>query len=285
VVPDRFWWAARDHFAAVFACPRAKVDHPVGAFDHPRVVFDHHHRRPLIAQPFEHSDEARVVLGMEPDRRLIEDVGDTGQLHPQLRREADPLRFATGEGWRGAVEREVADADVVEQLQPRAQPGKELGYDRRRRRRPPMRFLGVEPRRHFGDRHPFERFPTESRHRYRARRRVQAAAVARRAGAVRIDVFRLPLHRFGKGAGLTVVALATPPHQEPPGSETFGAPTKRRMVGKEAGIQWRQRVTARGTDRTFAQPSANRHAAAIARASSGSVRGRRATGRSISCSR
>src|SRR5215471_12677849 len=57
---------------------------------------------------------------MESDRRLIENVQDAGELGPDLSRQADALRFPARQRAGGAVEREVADADVVEESEPSA---------------------------------------------------------------------------------------------------------------------------------------------------------------------
>src|SRR5262249_61145139 len=62
-------------------------------------------------------DELPVVLGMQADGRLVEDVEAAHELRADLRREADPLRLASGEGGRGAREREVPDADVVQEAE------------------------------------------------------------------------------------------------------------------------------------------------------------------------
>jgi hypothetical protein len=55
---------------------------------------------------------------VESDRGLIQDVQHSGELRSDLRGEADALRLAARQGGSGAVEREVADADVVEESEP-----------------------------------------------------------------------------------------------------------------------------------------------------------------------
>ncbi len=66
------------------------------------------------------ADQPRVVALVQADRRLVEDVEDADELRADLRREPEPLRLAAGERRRRAVERQVADADVVEERQPLA---------------------------------------------------------------------------------------------------------------------------------------------------------------------
>ena len=105
---------------AVLARARAHVDEPVGAPHHLLVVLDDEHGVAEVAQPLERADQLVVVALVQPDRRLVEDVEHADELRADLRREPDPLRLAAGERRRRAVELEVADADVVEERQPRA---------------------------------------------------------------------------------------------------------------------------------------------------------------------
>ena len=55
--------------------------------------------------------------GCRPMRRLVENVEHAAQLRADLRGEPDALAFAARERGRGAVEREVAEADRVEEAQ------------------------------------------------------------------------------------------------------------------------------------------------------------------------
>jgi hypothetical protein len=86
----------------------------VGRAHHLLVVLDDEHRIPEVAQPLERPDQLRVVALVQADRGLVEDVEDADELRADLGREPQPLRLAPGERGRGAVELEVADADVVE---------------------------------------------------------------------------------------------------------------------------------------------------------------------------
>ena len=54
---------------------------------------------------------------MQPDRRLVEDVHDARQSRAHLAREPDALRFAAGQRFGAAIEREVVEAHVDEELQ------------------------------------------------------------------------------------------------------------------------------------------------------------------------
>ena len=104
----------------MLAGARAHVDDPVGRAHHLLVVLDDEHGVAEVAQPLERRDQPAVVALVQPDRRLVEDVEHADELRADLRREPEPLRLAAGERLRGAVELEVADADVVEERQPLA---------------------------------------------------------------------------------------------------------------------------------------------------------------------
>jgi hypothetical protein len=80
-------------------------------------VLDHEHGVAEVAQTLERPDQLRVVALVEADGGLVEDVEDADELRADLRREPQPLRLAAREGRGGAVELQVADADVVEERQ------------------------------------------------------------------------------------------------------------------------------------------------------------------------
>ena len=70
-----------------------------------------------VAEVFERGDEALVVALVQADGGLVEDVEDAAEAGADLGGEADALAFAAGERGGGAVEREVAEADGVEELE------------------------------------------------------------------------------------------------------------------------------------------------------------------------
>ena len=121
-----------DDVAAVLARARPHVDEPVGAAHHLLVVLDDEDGVAEVAEPLERPDQPVVVALVQPDRGLVEDVEDADELRADLGREPEPLRLAARERRRGAVEREVADADVVEEAEPLA----DLLDDRARRSAP-----------------------------------------------------------------------------------------------------------------------------------------------------
>ena len=112
--------ALGDDLAAVLAGARPHVDDPVGDAHHLLVVLDDEHGVAERLQPLQRRDQAVVVALVEADRRLVEDVEDADELRADLRREPQPLCLAARQRLRGAVELEVADADVGEEGEPLA---------------------------------------------------------------------------------------------------------------------------------------------------------------------
>ena len=111
--------ALRDDLAAVLAGARPHVDDVVGRQDRVLVVLDDDHAVAEVAQVLQRVEQPVVVALVQADRRLVEHVHHAGQARADLRREADALRLAAGQRFRRAVERQVVEADVVQELQPR----------------------------------------------------------------------------------------------------------------------------------------------------------------------
>ena len=64
------------------------------------------------------AEQLAVVALVQADRRLVEHVQHAGQVRADLRRQPDALSFAARQRRRAAAERQVADADVVQEAQP-----------------------------------------------------------------------------------------------------------------------------------------------------------------------
>ena len=108
----------RDDLAAVLAGARTHVDDVIGGVDRIEVVLDDDHAVAEIAQVLQRREQPVVVALVQSDRRLVENVHDAGQPRADLRSEPYPLRLAARERLRRAVEREVLEADVVEEREP-----------------------------------------------------------------------------------------------------------------------------------------------------------------------
>ena len=109
--------ALEDQLAAVLAGARTEVDQVVGGADRLFVVLDDDDAVALVAQPAQRGQQAPVVALVQADRRLVEHVEDAGQVGADLRRQADALPFPAGQRRGAAPQRQVADADVVEEAQ------------------------------------------------------------------------------------------------------------------------------------------------------------------------
>src|SRR4029450_2976872 len=59
-----------DHFPAVHACARPKVDHVVGAPHCLVLVLDNHERVSLLPQSSERVEQPKIIARMQPDCRL-----------------------------------------------------------------------------------------------------------------------------------------------------------------------------------------------------------------------
>src|SRR5579872_3316399 len=77
----------------------------------------------------ERAEQHLIVAGMQADGRLIQHVADTLQVRAELRGEPDALRLAAGERRCGAVQRQVAEADALEEFEPRAYFGEQVAGD------------------------------------------------------------------------------------------------------------------------------------------------------------
>ena len=112
--------ALRHHAAAVDAGARAHVDHMVGGLDHVLVVLDHDHAVAAIAQLEQRADQVLVVRWMQADAWLVEYVHHADEAHAELGGQPHALRFAAAEGAVFAIEREVAQPDLLQKVQPLA---------------------------------------------------------------------------------------------------------------------------------------------------------------------
>ena len=103
--------------AAVRARAGTHVDDVVGDPDHLRLVLDHQDGVALVAQPLEQPVHLLHVVGVEADRRLVEDVGHVGQAGAEVADHLRPLRLAARQRRRLAIQAQVAEADVDDRVE------------------------------------------------------------------------------------------------------------------------------------------------------------------------
>ena len=105
--------------AAAVAAFGAEIENPVGGLDDFQVVLDHHDRVALVHQGVEDFQQFADVLEMQAGGGFVEDVeGAAGGAAGQFLGQLDALRFAAGQGGRLLPERDVAEADLLEDFEP-----------------------------------------------------------------------------------------------------------------------------------------------------------------------
>ncbi|OQC09824.1 MAG: hypothetical protein BWX79_01382 [Alphaproteobacteria bacterium ADurb.Bin100] len=115
---QRLGRAVEHDLSAALARARAHVDHAVGRQHHSRVVLHHHQRVAGIAQALHGLDDAVHVARMQADAGLVQHEQRVHQRGAQGRGQVDALHLATAQRAALAVQREVADPDVAQVLQP-----------------------------------------------------------------------------------------------------------------------------------------------------------------------
>ena len=103
-----------DEGAAGGAGAGADIDEVVGGEHDGLLVLDDDEGVSLIAEAVHDADKAVDVAGVEADGGLVEDEKGAGEGGSEAGGEIDALDLAAGEGAGGAVEGEVAEADLVE---------------------------------------------------------------------------------------------------------------------------------------------------------------------------
>ena len=103
--------------SAFDASARTEVDEVAGGADGVFIVFDEEEGVALFSECVKGAEEGGVVAGMKANGGFVEDVEDALEVGAKLRGEADALGFATGEGGGGAVELEVTESDLIEEVE------------------------------------------------------------------------------------------------------------------------------------------------------------------------
>ncbi len=103
-----------DQFAAVFAGAGADVEEVVGGPHDGFLVFDDDEGVALVAEAVHDADQGVDVTRMKADGGFVEDEEGVGGGRTETGGEVDAFDLAAGQGARGAVEGEVAEADLIE---------------------------------------------------------------------------------------------------------------------------------------------------------------------------
>ena len=83
------------------------------------VVLDHDQRVAQVAQPGQRPDQLLVVPLVQPDRRFVQHVQHPGQARPDLGGQPDPLRLPAGQRRGRPVQRQITQAHIDQESQPR----------------------------------------------------------------------------------------------------------------------------------------------------------------------
>ena len=118
------------HLATGGAGAGAEVDGVVGDLDRLRLVLDDQHGVALVAQLQQQVVHPLDVVRVQPDRRLVEDVGDVGERRAEVADHLGALCLSARQGARRPVEREVAQPDLRERVEEVLQPGEQRRHRR-----------------------------------------------------------------------------------------------------------------------------------------------------------
>ncbi len=114
---DRGERAAGHDAAAANAGTGTEIDDVVGRPHGVFVVLDHDNGVSQVAELGQRVQQLVVIAGVQADRGFVEDVEHAHQAAADLPGQPDALHLAAGKGGGGAVERQVLQAHIFEELQ------------------------------------------------------------------------------------------------------------------------------------------------------------------------
>ena len=118
--------ALGDEAAAAHARAGADVDQVLGAADGVFVVLHHDQRVAFGRELVQRVQQDVVVARMQADGGFVEHVAHALQVAAQLGGQADALGFAAAERGRAPVQREVAQADLLQKFKAAADFGQQI---------------------------------------------------------------------------------------------------------------------------------------------------------------
>ena len=96
----------------------AHVDDMVSGENGVLIMLHNDHGVSKITQAFQCFQQAIIVALMQANARLIQNIEHAGQAGANLAGEADALAFTAGQRARSAAERQVFEADIIEEVEP-----------------------------------------------------------------------------------------------------------------------------------------------------------------------
>jgi hypothetical protein len=110
--------ALGDDLAAMHTGMGSDVDHVIGGEDRVLVMLDHDDRVADIAQVLERFQQPGIVALVQADGGLIKHIEHAGEAGADLRGKPDALALAARQRAGIARQRQVIEADIVQELQP-----------------------------------------------------------------------------------------------------------------------------------------------------------------------
>ena len=95
----------------------AEIDDVIRNRDHLRLVLDDEDGVALVAEPQQQGVHPLDIVRVQPDRRLVEDVGHVGERRPEVADHLRTLRLAARQRTGRPVETEVAKPDLHERVE------------------------------------------------------------------------------------------------------------------------------------------------------------------------
>ena len=107
------------HLSAVCASLGTDVYQIVGGTHDFLVVFDHNHRIAEVAQLVQDTYQSVCIARMQTNAGLVQDVERTDQRTAQRSSKVDALTLTSGKGIAEAVERQITQADINQEVEAR----------------------------------------------------------------------------------------------------------------------------------------------------------------------
>ena len=228
---ERCMRARGDDVSAQAPGARADIDHIVGAADGVFIMLDHQQGIALVAQCDQGVEQHLVIARMQADRGLVEHIANTLQIGAELCRQPDALRLAARQSGRGTGQRQIAEPDVRQELQTRADLGQDVAGDLGRSS---LEAHAVEPASGGIDRHAGECGNRLALQPHRERHAIETLSVAGRAGCAAV---------FDTGIGGAFHARrefvgADLADGLEPGTQTRGTPAVLGVEGEQARVEF-----------------------------------------------
>ena len=199
--------ALRHQPAAALAGARTNINDVLGMADGVHIVFHHHQGVALVAQALQGIQQDAVVARMQADSGLIEHVAHALQVAAQLRRQPDALGLAAAERGRAAVQCQVAQAHLLQKLQPAANLGDQVARDVGLALAQGVALQGLHPLPHIGHAQSRNIGNAHAGKAHRTRHGIEPGAGAGRAGGIHQVI------HLGLGKGLLAAAVVIIAHR------------------------------------------------------------------------